>query len=147
MDYDKTLKNLFRAQTPHFTDGDAFMASLAKRLDAVEFLKQYQERTIRRYKMVMVAAFVVGIISGAFTTVHLLSTPIDVPLFNFHVQTGFLVWLTENSRLLVAAALSLLMTAGICSIVMNIMDIIEIRSNLDKSYSPTMRSLSSPKRY
>ena len=147
MDYDKTLENLFQAQTPHFTDGDAFMASLTKRLDAVEYLKQYQERTIRRYKMVMVAAFVVGIVSGAFTTVYLLSTPIDVPLFNFHVQTGFLVWLAENSRLLVAAILSLLMTAGICSIVMNIMDIIEMRSNLDKSYSFTMRSLSSPKRY
>jgi len=60
MTKDKALEELFLAQTPHFTDSDRFMASLTKRLDAVEYLKQYQERTIRRYKMMMVAAFVVA---------------------------------------------------------------------------------------
>ena len=40
------------------------MAKLTQRLDAVEFVKQHQEATLRRYKMAMVAAFVVGIISG-----------------------------------------------------------------------------------
>ena len=127
MTKDKELENLFLAQTPQFTDGDAFMASLTKRLDAVEYLKQYQERTIRRYKMAMVVAFVVGIISGAVSIAFILSTPADVPLFTFHVQTGILVWFAQNSRLFVASALSLLMTVGICSIISNVQDILRMR--------------------
>ena len=65
MTKDKALEELFLAQKPHFSDKADFMASLTKRLDAVEYLKQHQEATIRRYKMMMVIAFVVGIICGA----------------------------------------------------------------------------------
>ena len=124
---DKALEELFLTQTPHFTDGDRFMASLTKRLDAVEYLKQYQERTIRRYKMALVAAFVVGIISGGVTIAFVLSTPIHVPLISFQVQAGFLLWLSENSRLIAAASLSLLMSFGLISIISNVQDILRMR--------------------
>ena len=123
MNSDKTLEELFQAQKPHFTDSAQFMAKLTKRLDAVEYIRQYQEQTIRRYKMAMVAALVVGVISGAATVGFLLSTPADVPLFTFHIQTGFFLWLAENSRIIVSTALSLLMTLGIISIYNNIQDI------------------------
>ena len=123
MNSDKTLEELFQAQKPQFTDGAEFMAKLTKRLDAVEYIRQYQEQTIRRYKMAMVAALVVGVISGAATVGFLLTTPADVPLFTFHIQTGFFLWLAENSRIIVSTALSLLMTLGIISIYNNIQDI------------------------
>ncbi len=71
MNKDKALEELFLAQKPHFEDNDAFMASLTKRLDAVEYIKQYQEATLRRYKMAMVVAFVAGIIGGAVGMVFL----------------------------------------------------------------------------
>ena len=124
---DKELEELFLSQTPHFTDNDAFMAALTKRLDAVEYVKQHQEATIRRYKMAMVAAFVVGIISGAVTIAMVLSMPADVPLFTFSVQTGFLLWLAENSRMIATTILTLLMTLGIISIVNNVQDILHMR--------------------
>ena len=127
MNRDKALEELFLAQKPHFPDGDAFMASLTKRLDAVEFIKQHQEATIRQYKMAMVAAFVVGIISGAATIAYVLSTPVDVPLFTFSLQSTYLLWLAENSRLIAAAALSLLMTLGVISIISNVQDILRMR--------------------
>ena len=130
MNYDKDIEELFLAQTPHFDDSAEFIAKLTKRLDAVEFVKQYQERTIRRYKMVMVACFVVGIISGGISTWWLLSVPADVPLITFNVQTGFLLWLAQNSRLLAATGLSLLMTLGICSIISNILEIIDMRQSM-----------------
>ena len=132
MNKDKALEELFRTQTPHFSDSDTFMASLTKRLDAVEYIKQHQEATIRRYKMAMVAAFVVGIISGAATIIMVLSTPVDVPLFTFQVQTGFLSWFAENSRLITATALSLLMTLGIISIINNVQDILHMRGRLEE---------------
>ena len=127
MEKDKALEDIFLAQTPHFDDKAQFMARLSKRLDAVEYIRQYQEATLRRYKMAMVVAFVVGIISGAVTIGFLLSTPADVPLFTFQVQTGFLLWLSQNSRIIVSIALSLLITIGISSIYNNIQDIRSFR--------------------
>ena len=127
---DKALEDIFLAQKPHFPDNADFMAALTKRLDAVEYLKQHQEATIRRYKMLMVAAFVVGIVSGAVAVGYLLSMPADVPLFTFKVQTGFLLWLTENSRLLAATGLSMLLTWGIISIISNVQDILRMRASM-----------------
>lgn len=138
MTKDKSLEELFQSQKPHFDDSDAFMASLTKRLDAVEYVKQYQEATIRRYKMAMIMAFVVGIISGTVSIAYILSTPADVPLFSFQVQTDFLLWLAEhsnlfallaeNSRLITATALSLLMSLGLISIISNVQDILQMRA-------------------
>ena len=130
MNKDKALEELFLAQKPHFDDGEAFMASLNKRLDAVEYIKQHQEATIRRYKMALVVAFVVGIISGAVTIAFLLSTPVAVPLFTFRVQTGWLSWLAANSRIITATALSLLVTLGLISIIGNIQDIRSMRGEV-----------------
>ena len=133
MTKDKALEDLFLAQKPHFSDKADFMASLTKRMDAVEYLKQHQEATIRRYKMMMVVAFMVGIFSGAISIGYILSTPADVPLFTFPVQTGFLLWLAENSRLIAAIGLSLLMTMGIISIISNVQDIQRMRVCLKAS--------------
>ena len=81
MTKDKALEEMFLSQQPHFDDKADFMATLTRRLDAVEYVRRYQETTLRRYRMAMVAAFVVGIISGAVTLAFVLSMPADVPLF------------------------------------------------------------------
>ena len=132
MEKDKTLEQLFLAQTPKFDDKAEFMARLTKRLDAVEYIRQYQEVTLRRYKMAMVVALVVGILSGAATIGFLLSTPADVPLFTFQVQTRFLLWLAQNSRIITATALCLLMTVGIVSIYNNVTDILKMRTSMSR---------------
>ena len=129
MTKDKALEELFLAQKPQFTDNADFMAALTKRLDAVEFIKQHQEATIRCYKMVMVAAFVVGIISGALAIALVLSSPAE-PLFTFSIQSAFLLWVAENSRLIVATAIALLMTIGTISIIGNVQDIQRMRSRI-----------------
>jgi hypothetical protein len=128
MNKDQALEDLFLAQKPQFDDSEAFMASLNKRLDAVEYVKQHQEATIRRYKMAVVVAFIVGIISGAITIAYILSTPAEVPLITFQVQTGVLAWFAANSRLLTATVLSLLITLGLFSIVSNVRDIRSMRT-------------------
>ena len=129
MTKDKALEELFLAQKPQFTDNADFMAALTKRLDAVEFIKQHQEATIRRYKMVMVAASVVGIISGSLAIALVLSSPAE-PLFTFSIQSAFLLWVAENSRLIVATAIALLMTIGTISIIGNVQDIQRMRSRI-----------------
>ena len=139
MNKDKALEELFLAQKPQFDDNETFMASLNKRLDAVEYIKQHQEATIRRYKMALVVAFVVGIISGAFTLAFLLSTPAAVPLFTFQVESGVLSWLAANSRIITATALSLLITFGLISIIGNIQDIRSMRGDVGYGISSMFR--------
>ena len=131
MNKDKALEDLFLAQKPQFDDSDAFMTSLTKRLDAVEYIKQHQEATIRRYKMAVVVAFVAGIISGAIAMTYILSTPMDVPVFTFRNQFFLLQWLSVNSRFITAAAVSLLMTVGIIAFVSNIQEVLRMRSLLN----------------
>ena len=127
MTKDKALEELFLAQQPHFDDQADFMATLTRRLDAVEYVRQHQEATLRRYKLAMVAAFVVGLVSGAVTLVFVLSMPADVPLFTFHGQSVLLLWLAQNSRLLSATVLALLLSLGTMSIIRNIHDILRMR--------------------
>jgi hypothetical protein len=127
MTKDKALEEMFLAQQPHFDDKADFMAALTRRLNAVEYVRRYQEATLRRYRMAMVAAFVVGIISGAVTLAFVLSMPADVPLFTFHVQSDFLLWLTQNSRIISATVLILLISFGLMSIASNVYDILRIR--------------------
>ena len=130
MEKDKGLEELFLAQTPHFDDKAQFMERLTKRLDAVEYIKQYQEATLRRYKMAIAVTFVVGVISGATAIGFLLTTPADVPLFTFKVQTSFLLWFAENSRIIVTTAMSLFVTLGVISIYDNVLDILRMRTNM-----------------
>ena len=129
MSKDKALEELFLAQKPHFDDNADFMAALTKRLDAVEFVRRHQEATIRRYKMAMVVAFVVGIISGAITMAFVLSMPAGMPLFTVHVQSGILLWLAENSRVILSTVLALLMSLGLMSIISNVSDILHLQKN------------------
>ena len=129
MEKDKKLEELFLAQKPTFDDKADFMATVTRRLDAVEFVRQHQEATLRRYKLAMVAAFVVGIVSGAVSIAFVLSTPVDVPLFTFSVESSILLWIAENSRLIATTVLALLMSFGIMSIISNVQDILAIRQN------------------
>ena len=126
MTKDKALEELFLAQKPHFDDHADFMASLTKRLDAVEYIRKYEEATLRRYKLALAVALVVGFISGGVTIAFVLSMPTDDPLFTFHAQTGFLLWLSENSRPIATTALSLLISIGLISIIGNVRDIMNM---------------------
>ena len=127
MEKDKKLEELFLAQKPTFDDKADFMATVTRRLDAVEFVRQHQEASLRRYKLAMVAAFVVGIVSGAVTMAFVLSMPTDVPLFTLSVESSILLWVAENSRIIATTALALLMSFGIMSILSNVQDILAIR--------------------
>jgi hypothetical protein len=78
----------------------------------------------------MIMVFMVGIISGAITMAIVLSMPTDVPLFTFSVQTSFLLWITNNSRIIAATLLALLMSFGLISVINNIQDILTMRVRL-----------------
>ena len=135
MTKDKDIEDLFLAQKPHFDDSAEFMEKLTKRLEAVEFVKQYQERTIRRYRIVMVAAFVVGIICGGISIAWLQSSPTDTSLVDIQAPTGFLLWFAKNSRVLASVCLSVLMVFCTVAFVNNILEIMDMRQSMKEKKS------------
>ena len=127
---DKALEELFLAQRPQFDDKDEFMARLTRKLDAVEYLRQYEEANLRRYSYAMVAAFALGIVVGAGMLAFVMSTPMDAPLVGLNATSGILLLVEQHSRTIATVALSLMLSFGIISIVGNILEIVEMRSPL-----------------
>ncbi|MDD6530421.1 MAG: hypothetical protein PUF41_10615, partial [Prevotella copri] len=107
-----------------------FMARLTQKLDAVEYLRQYEEANLRRYKYAMIAAFVAGFIAGGALFAFVLSTPSELPLFTFHASSGILLAIEQYSRTIATIVLSLVMGLGIISIVSNVLDIVQMRVQL-----------------
>ena len=130
MNKDNALEELFLALKPHFDDSDAFMASLTKRLDAVEYIKQHQDATIRRYRIALVVAFIVGIISGGAAVAYILSTPMEIPVFTIKSQYCLMQWLSEHSRFITVVAISLLMTFGITAFISNVQGVLNMCHSL-----------------
>lgn len=124
---DKALEELFNAQRPVFEDKNVFMAQIEKKLDAVEYLRKYEEANLRRYKYVMVATFVMGIVVGGFMLAYILSVPADVPLVAINATSDFMLYFEQNSRMLASWALMLFLSFGIVSIISNILDILKHR--------------------
>lgn len=140
MKKDKALEELFLAARPTFDDGDAFIARLEKRLDAVEYLKQHEEACLRRYRYAMLAALVLGVILGGGVIAVMLAMPAEQPLFSFGVENALLVALGRYSRYAVLVLVSGLVCFTIVSIVNIVVDLLSLRDQTRGNYSTLILS-------
>lgn len=116
-DKDKTLEQIFGDFNPDLGNGDAFMARLDRKLDAVEFIKARQEKQLRQYRYAVMAAFVLGVAVSGVMFAIILGEPADLPTFSFGIESMPFLLLEENSRMLSLTGLAMLMSAGIIVIV------------------------------
>lgn len=116
-DKDKTLEQIFGDFRPDLGNGDAFMARLDRKLDAVEFIKARQEKQLRQYRYAVMAAFVLGVAVSGVMFAIILGEPADLPTFSFGIESLPFLLLEENSRMLSLTGLAMLMSAGIIVIV------------------------------
>lgn len=116
-DKDKTLEQIFGDFNPDLGNGDAFMARLDRKLDAVEFIKARQEKQLRQYRYAVMAAFVLGVAVSGVMFAIILGEPADMPTFSFGIESLPFLLLEENSRMLSLTGLAMLMSAGIIVIV------------------------------
>lgn len=115
MNKDKTLEDLFLANRPTFDDNDAFLSALNKRLDAVEFLKQYQVKKNRQYRHYMIAALAIGIVLGCGMMVFALTMqPISLQMSCF--QTAELRFLSDHFSIILISFTSILL-AGVATLI------------------------------
>lgn len=69
------IEDLFAQYQPDIGDRNEYMTQLSKKLEAAEYAKRYREAQTRRYRRMMVAVFISGIVTGAIGIVLVLSHP------------------------------------------------------------------------
>jgi len=70
-----TIEDLFAQYQPDMGDRNEYMEKLSKKLAAAGYAKQYREAQTRRYRRMMVAVFISGIVTGAIAMVLVLLHP------------------------------------------------------------------------
>lgn len=86
---DKDIQQLFDSAKAEFEDNEDFLQTLGRSLDKVEYIKQVQDRQIKRYRHTVIYALVAGICAGSLAMAAL-----------GNVQFDFLQLLPEKVNLL-----------------------------------------------
>ena len=113
MEQKDTLQELFNGYTPDLGQEDLFMQHLEKKLQAVEYIKQMQDRQLKRYRYAIIAAFLMGVIVSGGLLVYIMDNPIGQPTISFGIHSMPFLFLEQNSRMISLTGLSLLMGTGI----------------------------------
>lgn len=116
MNDDKRLQVLFDNYRPTFTNSKQFNQRLERKLAMIDEIRQAQAVQIRRYRMAVVAAFVIGIIIGSGLLAFILSSPTDAPLFTFGTNFYPLLFIEHNSRIISALLTSLMIAFSIIAV-------------------------------
>ena len=80
------IEEMFARSQPDLGDSDKYMEALSKKLDAVEYVKKYQEEQVRRHQKMMAVVFAMGVVTGALgiilTLLHPFWTlqPVNIPV-------------------------------------------------------------------
>ena len=116
MNDDKRLQVLFDNYRPTLTNSKQFNQRLERKLAMIDEIRQDQAVQIRRYRMVVVAAFVIGVIIGSGLLAFILSSPTDGPLFTFGTNFYPLLFIEQNSRIISALLTSLMIAFSIIAV-------------------------------
>ena len=111
---DDTLAQLFNDFSPEFNDKTDFMNRLNHKLDAVEFIKQRQEKQLRLYRYGLLATFAIGMITSGILLSIIWTTPAEQTMPTFSLLPASLVFLQEHFHTVSFIAIALLMS--LCTI-------------------------------
>ena len=97
------IEELFARYQPDMGDRNEYMTQLAKKLEAAEYAKRYRKAQTRRFRQMMVAVFISGVVTGAAGIVLVLTHPqwllpaetvsVDVPFPSFSLLPKVLLLL------------------------------------------------------
>ena len=122
MKEDTTLEQLFAGFQPPMGDKDAYMKKLTRKLAAIEYVKQYNEARIRKYKRVVVWAFLLGGVLGILLVILAMLIPAGVPTVTCNMQLGILYYLTHHYQLVLLVIASVLLSSGVIALLDMIQD-------------------------
>ncbi|MBP5360539.1 MAG: hypothetical protein J6129_03545 [Bacteroidaceae bacterium] len=116
MEKDKMIEDLFADFRPELSDNDKFMASLNRKLDAVEYIKKMQEAQLRRYRLAITVTLGLAIVAGLALFFVINALPEGVKLFSFETNFPPLAFIEQNSRMIILIIIALLIGWGIIAI-------------------------------
>ena len=137
MKNEDTLKQIFQEFQPDMGDSEQFMEQLNKKLIAMDFVKQEQQKHLRRYKYMVLVAFIVGIIFGGGVFAFMLTHPQTAFHFTFKSQSQLAMLLEAHSHIITLVIIALLMCVAIFSaymITQNIFNYKDAVQRLKKSH-------------
>ena len=92
------------------------MSSLSRKLEAIEYVKRVQDAQIRRYKVAILVAFIVGMIVSVGLIAFIAFLPTTAPLFTFGISAAPFVFLEEHSHIIAFIVLSLIASSSVIGI-------------------------------
>lgn len=117
MEKDKTLEQLFESFNPDLGSSDAFMSSLTRKLEAVEYIKQMQEAQKLRYKRALLVAFGAGMVASLVLIAVILLLPTMAPVLSLHAAP--FAFFESNGRIIILIFLSLVAGTSIIGLSAN----------------------------
>ena len=72
---DTAIEEMFARYHPDLGDSKKYMEVLSKKLEAVEYVKRYQEVQVRRHRKTMAVVFAMGVLTGALGIILTLLHP------------------------------------------------------------------------
>lgn len=127
MEKDDTLAQLFNNYTPDLQDKDDFMDRLQRKLDAVEFIRQRQEKQLRLYRYGLLAAFALGMITSGILLSIIWTTPAEQTMPTFSLLPASLVFLQEHFRTTSFIAIAILMSASTIALITQCLELADGR--------------------
>lgn len=85
MEKDFRLEELFAGYRPQLSDKAEFMASLQRKIEAVEYIRNEQEAQIRHYRRAVWIALLVGLLTGGGLMAALLLLPVTTPTLTLNL--------------------------------------------------------------
>ena len=132
MNQEPNLEELFSNYHPTLSDSDAFMQTLSRRLEAMQYVERYQAAQRAHYRRYVIIALLVGLVLGSVSLAVILFLAPSAQFFTFRVQSDVLLLVRENSRLIAVLFLSLLVSAAIVLIIHSLQEIGYYRSRVQK---------------
>ena len=127
MEKDDTLAQLFNNYIPDLQDKDDFMDRLQRKLDAVEFIRQRQEKQLRLYRYGLLAAFALGMITSGILLSIIWTTPAEQTMPTFSLLPASLVFLQEHFRTTSFIAIAILMSASTIALITQCLELADGR--------------------
>ena len=101
------IRDFFRQTAPKPTDATSFTLELNARLAAVEQIKAYHDREIRRTRRILYIVFAAGLLLGGAFAAILILHPVKLPELNAPESAGLGSWFWGIAAIIVLLAVSL----------------------------------------
>lgn len=115
MNEDKFFEELFSNYKPSLSDSDAFMQTLQRRLDAVEYVRLQQAEQQKRYRRYILIALIIGMVLGSLLIAFVMTFSQPATLLSFTIQSNVIELIQQNIHFI--ALIFVLLLLGVSVVV------------------------------